>query len=823
MKRHSWEFLGIIAILAFGIASCQTTRQAKASAPLVPPAPSSIATEAQGFSPKAAAGRNGIDFALTLGNPEKVKAWKVEMKSEKGARKTFSGTGPSVPATLRWDGKDDSGNLAPEGSYTASLGVEYVDTFQGYQAESSGFLLDITPPSGKLAVTPADLVPAGNGFASPASITIDASSKLAKIDSWSLDILDPEGKVFQSFSDKWPQKTASWDGLSSGGVQASPLTNYKAVARVRDEFGNSGEINAVISVADVPSASGSTSIEARYGGFAPKGESAVKTMDFVASIGQRGAVKAWKISIVQTEQGVQKILSGDSTNLPGSFSWDGMKDGGALAPEGRYAASLKVDYGAAFKPVTVQSKAFVLDLTPPSGTIVSTPPSLTPDGKGGLSPMIFTIVASSDLAPLATWELSVFGLDGRAVVTAQGQYPKNSYSWDGKLPGGAALDPARSYKLAAKVTDKYGNAGIVRGTIGLAEMPSVTSSVSITPKAGGFSPNGDAAMDAMELAIAYGQPQAVKSWQVEILKASQVVKTYMGDSSELPPSISWDGKKPDGKLADEGSYVASLAIDYGTSFKAITVKSAPFVLDLSVPIGEIKLSQPLFSPIESSPSLTITVDASSNVARMESWSMKIYDPAGNLFKSFEGRWPSNKVVWDGKGVSGQMVESAEDYTVTATVRDEFGNSSDINSIIPVDILVEKTATGYRILSSRIFFKAFTADYVDVAADLASQNAARLDQLAAKLQKFPDYKIRVVGHAVMINWNDKAKGAAEQEKILLPLSKSRAEAVKQAMVERGFDRSTIVAEGVGAADQLVPDSDLANRWRNRRVAFYLDKP
>ena len=143
--------------------------------------------------------------------------------------------------------------------------------------------------------------------------------------------------------------------------------------------------------------------------------------------------------------------------------------------------------------------------------------------------------------------------------------------------------------------------------------------------------------------------------------------------------------------------------------------------------------------------------------------MKIYDPAGNLFKTFEGSWPNNEAVWDGKGVSGQMVESAEDYTVTAKVRDEFGNSADLNSIIPVDILVEKTPTGYRILSSRIFFKAFTADYVDVAANLSSQNVLRLDQLAAKLKKFPGYKIRLVGHAVMINWDNKAKGKAEQER------------------------------------------------------------
>jgi outer membrane protein OmpA-like peptidoglycan-associated protein len=818
MKEHLRFIFGIAALFFF-LASCQTTKPVKVSPALTTPAASSIATEALGFSPKAEAGHNSIDFSLTFGNPEKIKAWKVEMKSDRGVQKTFSGSGSSLPVSLSWDGEDNAGNLSPEGNYAAALSVDYVDTYSRASVSSSSFLVDTTPPTGKLLIAPANLVPTGNGFASPASITIDASSSLAKIDSWSLDILEPDGKVFRSFSELWPKKDVSWDGLSSNGEQVSPLTTYKAIAELRDEFGNTGELSVSIPVADVPSASGSTLIEAKYDGFAPKGESSVKTMDFVVSIGDKEAVVAWKITIVG-DQGIQKTQSGDSTNIPSSFSWDGTTDSGVAAPQGRYAASLVVGYGMAFKPVAVRSRSFILDVTPPSGTIVSNPTSLTPDGKGGLSPMTFTVVANSDIAPLDSWDLNVYGLDAKAVISARGKFPKNSYTWDGKLPGGATLDPSRSYKIAAKATDVYGNAGIVRGTIGIADIPEVTSTVSITPKTRGFSPNGD---NTMDLAISYGQPQAVISWTVKIADGDRVVQTYTGDSNSLPAVISWDGKKTDGTLADEGNYIATLSIDYGTTFKAVSAKSAAFVLDLSTPTGRLNLSQPIFSPIESNPTLTITVDASSKIAKMESWSIKIFDPAGNLFRSFDGQWPNNQAAWDGKSSSGEMVDSAEDYAVAATVRDEFGNSAALKSMIPVDILVEKTATGYRILSSRIFFKAFTADYVDVAPDLSRQNVQRLDQLAAKLKKFPGYRIKVVGHAVMINWDDKAKGKVEQEQILIPLSKSRAEAVKQAMVDRGLDPSIVMASGVGAADQLVPDSDLVDRWRNRRVAFYLEKP
>jgi len=100
--------------------------------------------------------------------------------------------------------------------------------------------------------------------------------------------------------------------------------------------------------------------------------------------------------------------------------------------------------------------------------------------------------------------------------------------------------------------------------------------------------------------------------------------------------------------------------------------------------------------------------------------------------------------------------------------------------------------------------------------------SRLDALAAKLKKFTAYNIKMVGHAVMIYWDKPAAGREEQQSILIPLSKARAEAVSAALVDRGLDAGRFTLEGVGASDQLVPDSDYKDRWQNRRVALFLEK-
>jgi len=275
-------------------------------------------------------------------------------------------------------------------------------------------------------------------------------------------------------------------------------------------------------------------------------------------------------------------------------------------------------------------------------------------------------------------------------------------------------------------------------------------------------------------------------------------------------------------MSPEGVYTATLAVDYGTAFAPGTAASQSFVLDLTPPTGMISLSSALFSPIESSDTISLKLTATSQLAKIDSWTMDIYDPGRNVFRSFTKKWPSDTAVWDGKGTNGDMVQSAEDYPVVAKIRDQFGNIGTVNATVPIDILVEKIATGYRILASRIFFKAFTADYRDVPPELAQQNMARLDALAAKLKKFPDYKITMIGHAVMINWDKPEAGREEQRAILIPLSKARADAVEAALVDRGLEKARFTTEGVGASDQLVPDSDYKDRWQNRRVALFLDK-
>ncbi|HVP19139.1 MAG TPA: OmpA family protein [Spirochaetia bacterium] len=577
------------------------------------------------------------------------------------------------------------------------------------------------------------------------------------------------------------------------------------------------------------------SIQTEQTGLAPNGDKAHTTIDFALVFASRDVIKTWKVEMV-TGAGPQKQWSGDAKNLPSTLTWDGRSESGSPAPEGTYTAKLTVDYGTAAPAAAAESGSFILDMSPPTGSVSFNPQQFTPDEQGAVQPVTIQIKGKSAVAKLDSWSLDITDADGKDFRSFDGKWPASDIKWDGKSSSGDVVNPGTSYTATVTLRDEYGLTAQVTSPVEVANLPAQAptptptptptapqqaTGVAVTPATGGFSPKGTVTVE--KLSLGYGPSSSVQSWKLEIMDSGgSTQKTFTGDGANLPKSVSWDGKNDAGVFAAEGIYAARLSVDYGSAYSAATTKSREFVLDITPPSGTIDLSPTLFSPVEGSPTITLTVNASSRVAKIDSWKMEIYDPDNHLFKTFNEKWPENRAVWDGKGIKGTFVESAEDYPVVAKVRDEFGNVGELKSVMPVDILVEKTPTGFRILSSRIFFKAYTADYQDVKPELAQQNLRRLNDMAAKLKKFPNYRIRLQGHAVMIHWDNKALGDIEQREILIPLSEARAEAIKKALVDRGLSASMFTTQGVGASDQIVPDSDLADRWQNRRVAFYLER-
>jgi outer membrane protein OmpA-like peptidoglycan-associated protein len=85
----------------------------------------------------------------------------------------------------------------------------------------------------------------------------------------------------------------------------------------------------------------------------------------------------------------------------------------------------------------------------------------------------------------------------------------------------------------------------------------------------------------------------------------------------------------------------------------------------------------------------------------------------------------------------------------------------------------------------------------------------LDRIAAFLEDKPALTVRVEGHT-------DSSGSAENNR---DLSRQRAEAVMQALIERGVAAQRISAEGLGEERPIADNDTEQGRRANRRVEVY----
>jgi outer membrane protein OmpA-like peptidoglycan-associated protein len=125
----------------------------------------------------------------------------------------------------------------------------------------------------------------------------------------------------------------------------------------------------------------------------------------------------------------------------------------------------------------------------------------------------------------------------------------------------------------------------------------------------------------------------------------------------------------------------------------------------------------------------------------------------------------------------------------------------------------------RIQVPPVFFAPNVSVLSGLNPDLTVSNDTVMRRIAVMLNRFPNYQIRVEGHA-----NPTAPTPAlrdiEHELELIPLSVERGRTVLEYLVTLGVDRNRLASFGLGGSRTVIPYEDRNNWWRNRRVEFIL---
>ncbi|MEA3277470.1 MAG: OmpA family protein [Pseudomonadota bacterium] len=96
------------------------------------------------------------------------------------------------------------------------------------------------------------------------------------------------------------------------------------------------------------------------------------------------------------------------------------------------------------------------------------------------------------------------------------------------------------------------------------------------------------------------------------------------------------------------------------------------------------------------------------------------------------------------------------------------------------------------------------------ADLPDGELPSLDRIAALLVEHPNLTTRIEGHT----------DSSGRDETNLELSQKRADAVKQALVDRGVAVERVVSEGIGEARPIADNKSSIGRRQNRRVEIYV---
>ncbi len=204
------------------------------------------------------------------------------------------------------------------------------------------------------------------------------------------------------------------------------------------------------------------------------------------------------------------------------------------------------------------------------------------------------------------------------------------------------------------------NKNKIVGEKSLIYLDTVVPVVEVKPDYLIFSPNNDGAKDELILRIKSKDIQENDDIIGEVKDSSgKVIKTF-SFKSEVPEVVKWDGKDESGRIPPEGEYILGwMAKDKAEN--QTKVEDIKFILVTNYQKVDVTTSLDKFSPNgDGVKDNVVFYPRTSDVKGLEKWALKIYNSAGTIVKTFEGKsyLPEN-ILWDGKGDNKLVLKDGE--------------------------------------------------------------------------------------------------------------------------------------------------------------------
>jgi gliding motility-associated-like protein len=753
------------------------------------------------FSPNGDGVKDDIELLPRPESRNGIDRWSIEILDDREQMVVELGGSGAPAASIAFDGTDGAGNTLAQGRYRARFILYY---FSGNEprALSPWFNLDVSAPEISVELSADLLSPNNDQRSDDISIFQEASEE----NLWSASIIDELGGAVKSYEFRGvPDFELVWDGRNEQG-ELAPDGSYRYRISSTDQAGNSTSLISSAFALDTSDAE--VLVNASLDAFSPNGDQVLELQSFTTRVNNNDQVANYDFRIINSSGDQVRNISG-SGPVPESFSWDGRDDDGLLASDGQYRGQITVELNNR-SIGEASTRNFVLDTRAPVISADSEYLVFSPNGDGNRDALRITQRGTGE----ALYEGRLLSADGSLVAEYFWKDRLESFSWDG-LDQFGNLAANGIYRYELRVSDSAGN--LSEATIANIELDSRNTSVFLTVSDTGISPNGDGFKDELEIGMYTNITDGIERWTLGIYSSDgSLVRELGGNSIEAVRTFIFDGTDEAGNLLS-GEFFARFVVNY-TKGDVPEATSSSFRVDTRGPVLSRVIAPLPFGPDGDGQADVLSIDVNADdPAGVAGWRFGIYDRVGNLFHEFASQGaPEERLFWDGLADSGERVISAEDYRYEFEAIDNLGNTSLVEGLIPIDILVIRDGDRYKVQISNIVFEPNSPRIVlGGVSDVGVRNQQILERLVQVFDKYPQYRIIIEGHANNVSGTER-----EEVEELLPLSEGRAQAVKDQMVALGMDPDRIDIIGRGGRFPLVPFSDEENRWKNRRVEFIL---
>lgn len=807
--------------------------------------PRSVNLSIQGspFSPNNDNVKDTISIFPTIPNTDGLVQSKIEIldKSGKICKKIELDANKFINneiSSIDYDGKDGNGQYLFDGEYQ----LAFTAIFNNGQEPkmTRNIIVDNLAPRASLTAESDVLSPDGDG--NKDSITFVQTATSEKL--WNASIVDQYGNSVKTWSfGGIPPEKITWDGIDDKG-NLSTDGFYYYVLSATDSAGNTGTYKTENGF-ELDTQKTEVMLKTNNVAFSPNGDGVQDVIEFTPIIKNTSGIDRYSLSIMDSTGYVVKMWY-DSKNLPSVFKWNGLSDEGERCSDGNYTATLQtISKNGSEAFATTQP--FTLDTVYPKIDSLTLPYlAFSPNEDGKKDVLKVELETSSE----DLWQGSIKSNKNEVVQNLTWQGKATSFDWNGTDEEGNLVKDG-TYQFEISCTDKAGNK--VSKKIDNIKMDTRSVKAYITSDLDAFSPNGDGTKDVQKLSIRTNLTEGIESWNVSVLDSTgkSVASWSNEDTKDLPSVINWDGKVnkegysinissvkvpvPVGSVV-EGNFIAQLNLKYvkGDELSATT---SSFICSITPPSLTVQTAPKYFSPDNDGldDDLYIRLKGESSVP-LTSWSFEIKNPqgSGSFWKRSGTSTITERLIWDGYSDSAELVQSATDYPYVFTATDSLGMTSKVEGIIAVDVLVIRVGDVLKMQIPSIIFRADKADFVGkdkdakygLDEDVITNNERVLQRVADILNKFKEYNVVIEGHANNLSNTEEEETATVlngQPNIpLVPLSKDRAEYVKQRLVKYGVNESRLTTDGKGGRYPVAPSTDRNVSWKNRRVEFILQK-